>query len=186
MKRKNIFPVLLLVLTGLITISPMRVTTAGEDTMKLTSSGVKDDYWQNRFGKFGKEFIDGVPSMSVPFAIHNPPDGTKSYSAILIDDDAIPVAGHPWIHWLIANLTYENVAENESRGDNDFIQGKNSWGTNYYGGMVPPNAPHRYDLHVYALDTLLDLQEGFSAEEMHEAMKGHILERKTISAMYNN
>lgn len=154
--------------------------------MRVTSTGIKDGHWENKFGKFGREFMGDVPAMSVPFAIHNPPENTKSFAVALIDDDAVAVTGHPWIHWLVANLDYDNVDENESQEDNSFVQGKNSWGDNYYGGMVPPNAPHRYDLHIYALDSKLPLNAGFTHENLKKAMEGHILDSYTLSAMYHN
>lgn len=154
--------------------------------MRITSSGIKDKFWKNKYGKYGKDFIGGVPSLSVPFAIHHPPESTQSYAVMLIDNDSVRTAGHPWIHWLIANLGYENVGENESRSANVFTQGKNSWGFNFYGGMSPHDAPHRYHLHVYALDERLNLPEGFTAPELQDAMRGHVLKRASVSAMYNN
>lgn len=154
--------------------------------MRVTSTAIKDGQWARKYGKFGKEFIGNMPALSIPFAIHNPPKGTKSYAVALIDDDAVAVTGHPWIHWLLADFNYENISENESQEDNAFIQGKNSWGVNSYGGMVPPNAPHRYDLHIYALDSELPLAEGFTHEELKKAMEGHILDSYKLSAMYPN
>lgn len=154
--------------------------------MRVTSSGIKDDFWKNKYGKHGKDFIDGVPALSVPFAIHNPPAETVSYAVMLIDNDSVRSVGHPWIHWLVADLGYENVAENESRSDNAFVQGRNSWGFDYYGGMSPHDGTHKYDLHVYALDKKLDLNPGFDASELQDAMHGHVLERATVSARYGN
>lgn len=154
--------------------------------MRITSSGIKDNFWKNKYGKYGKDFIDGIPSLSVPFAIHNPPAETVCYAVMLIDNDSIPFAGHPWIHWLIADLGYENVAEDASRSDNAFVQGRNSWGVDYYGGMSPHDGTHKYDLHVYALDRKLNLESGFDAPQLQDAMRGHVLERTTISAKYNS
>lgn len=154
--------------------------------MKVTSTGIQDGHWEKKYGKYGTDFIDGVASLSVPFAIHNPPQATKSFAVVLIDYDAVKVAGYPWVHWLIANLNYENVAEGESRSDNAFVQGRNSWGSNYYGGMMPPDAPHNYELHVFALDSELPLQEGFSHQDLKKAMDGHILNAYKLSAMYRN
>ena len=44
-----------------------------------------------------------------------------------------------------------------------------SWMIPGYGGMTPPEAPHRYDLHVYAMNADLPLKEGFSEKELKEA-----------------
>ena len=47
-----------------------------------------------------------------------------------------------------------------------------------------PNTTHRYDLHVYALDTTLELQQGFSIEDLYRAMGEHILDSFTLSGKY--
>ena len=52
--------------------------------------------------------------------------------------------------------------------------------------MTPPDRPHRYDLHIYALDDNLPLKEGFTHQELKKAMDGHILDSYTLSAMYRN
>lgn len=154
--------------------------------MRVTSTGIKEGHWEKKFGKHGHDFIDGIPALSVPFAIHHPPERTKSFALILKDNDAVAVAGFPWIHWLAANIEHENVAEDESRTTHDFVQGRNSWGINFYGGMTPPDKPHRYDLHIYALDKILDLQDGFGEEDLEKAMAGHIHDSYILSAMYEN
>ena len=52
--------------------------------------------------------------------------------------------------------------------------------------MAPPNAPHLYETHVYALDTLLDLKPGFYMNELYHAMDGHILDCFTLKGEYSN
>ena len=52
--------------------------------------------------------------------------------------------------------------------------------------MTPPDKPHQYDLHLYALDKELALANGFSEEELEKAMAGHILDSYILSAMYEN
>ena len=116
----------------------------------------------------------------------------------LEDKDAFPISGgFSWIHWVAANITKTKIAENESQNAQDFVQGINSWisiqGGNqskelssFYGGMAPPNEPHTYELHVFALDTLLDLQNGFILHEMFRKMDGHILDQYTLKEVYRN
>ena len=112
------------------------------------------------------------------------PEGTVSYAWILEDEDAVPVAGFSWIHWMAANVRKKFIPEDFSRQNKDAIQGENSWGLIGYGGMTPPNTTHRYDLHVYALDTTLELQQGFSIEDLYRAMGEHILDSFTLSGKY--
>lgn len=154
--------------------------------MKVTSSGIKDGVIEDKFGKRGTDFVDDIPSLSLPFIIHNAPSGTKSFAIVLKDDDAIPVAGFPWIHWLAANIKYNLLPENASRDEHDFIQGNNSWKKPFYGGMSPPNAPHRYDLYVYALNTELSLENGFTLNDLNKVMQGHVLDQFVLSWMYDN
>ena len=52
--------------------------------------------------------------------------------------------------------------------------------------MAPPNEPHTYELHVYALDTMLDLKDGFWFHEMFRQMEGHVLEQATLKGTYRN
>ena len=117
---------------------------------------------------------------------------------ILEDKDAYPVTGgFAWIHWLAANITRFEIKENESQTADDFVQGRNSWTSiqggeqsaelsSYYGGMAPPDKPHIYELHVYALDKMLDLEKGFLLNELYREMDGHILDRYTLKGIYEN
>ena len=52
--------------------------------------------------------------------------------------------------------------------------------------MAPPDAPHIYELRVYALDTVLDLKPGFYMNEMFRQMEGHVLEEVVIKGEYKN
>ena len=41
-------------------------------------------------------------------------------------------------------------------------------------------------LHVYALDKMLDIKQGFLLNELYHAMDGHILEQCTLKGIYEN
>lgn len=154
--------------------------------MIVTSSAIKGGYFDDKYGKRGSEIINKVPVLSFPFTIKDAPEGTKSYAWVLEDEDAVPVVGFSWIHWMAVNDKLKKVPENMSRENTSLVQGKNSWGRLGYGGMTPPNATHRYDLHVYALDTELDLQSGFKIEDLYRAIGSHILDSYTLSGKYSN
>lgn len=164
--------------------------------MKISSTAIENGVFAERFGKRGSDFSEnGMPSRSIPFEIHDAPEGTRSFAVVLDDKDAITASGFIWIHWLIADLTRESVAENESRSATDFVQGANSWSSvlgklsreeaSAYGGMAPPNFAHRYDLTVYALDCTLNLAQGFGFNELHYAMRGHVLAEAVITGTYD-
>ena len=134
----------------------------------------------------------------MPFVVEDAPSGTASIAIVLEDKDAYPVTGgFAWIHWLAANITRFEIKDNESQTATDFIQGRNSWTSiqggeqsaelsSFYGGMTPPDKPHIYELHVYALDKLLDLRRGFLLNELYREMDGHILAEYTLKGIYEN
>ncbi|MPQ44953.1 YbhB/YbcL family Raf kinase inhibitor-like protein [Clostridium tarantellae] len=165
--------------------------------MNIICNGIKNGVIEDKYGKRGTQFNkDGMPSYSLPIKIENSPKGTISYAIIIDDKDAIPVCGFTWIHWLVANLKRNELKENESITAKDFIQGTNSWASSFggckvencncYGGMTPPDAPHTYTIHVYALDTILNLNNGFYVDDLHKAIKGHILDYAYIEGIYSN
>lgn len=165
--------------------------------MKVTSKGITNGIIQDKYGKRGTQFNETkIPTYSLPIKIENAPKGTVSFALVLEDKDAVPVCGFSWIHWIAANITKTEIEENESILKKDFVQGLNSWcGAVHnvdkelaigYGGMTPPNAPHIYELHIFALDDKLDLKDGFYMNELYRAMDGHILEQATIKGCYEN
>ena len=164
--------------------------------MKVTSSAIKNGAFEDKYGKRGTQFSpNGMPTYSIPFEISDAPKGTKSFAVVLEDKDAITASGFVWIHWLIANLERRSVSENESKDATDYVQGANSWASalgnfdileaSAYGGMAPPNCLHRYELIVYALDTKLDLKQGFRFNDLHFAMQGHILDQAVVIGTYD-
>ena len=112
--------------------------------------------------------------------------------------DMIKGKWKPIILWRLrlgANLKKSEVKENESQTSTDFIQGANSWisvqgnqqdreQASYYGGMTPPDKAHTYELHIFALDKVLDLKRGFYLNELYEKMDGHILEEAVLKGIY--
>lgn len=167
--------------------------------MIVTSAGITNGLINDKYGKRGTQFNEnGIPNYSIPLKIEHSPKDTISYAIVLEDKDAYPVTkGFAWIHWLVANLTRTELFENESITADDIVQGSNSWTSiqggnqsreysSFYGGMSPPDGPHIYDLHVYALDTILDLEKGFLLNELHHKMDGHVLTSFTLKGLYND
>lgn len=167
--------------------------------MFITSTGIKDGYIEQMYGGGGTQYNEnGIPSYSLPFEIHEAPTSSQSFALVLEDKDAYPVTGgFVWIHWLACNITRTSIKENESQHAHDFIQGANSWMSiqgnrqsralsSFYGGMTPPDQPHTYELHVFALDTLLDIENGFYLNELYQKMEGHILEEAVVKGIYKN
>jgi len=198
MKTKKLVLILIAIALGIIMLIAYQ-TTKEEQKMIVTSTGIIDGVIEDKYGKHGEQFNEnGMPTYSLPLKIENAPADTKSYVVVLEDKDAFPVSGgFSWIHWTAANITKTEIMENESQTATDFVQGVNSWTSmqggnqskelsSFYGGMAPPDASHLYEIHVYALDTMLDLENGFLYNDLHKKMDGHILETYTLKGEYRN
>lgn len=119
-------------------------------------------------------------NISVPLHFLEIPENVQSY-AIIVDDPDAPSG--VFTHWLAWNIPATTVALNE--GDKVPRQGKNSFGViGYKGPCPPPGKPHRYFFKVYALDTVLNLPEGSSKEELETAMESHIIGQAEIVGLY--
>lgn len=110
--------------------------------MIIKSKGIVNGTIDDKYGKRGN--ID----LSIPLEFSEYPSNTKSFAVIVEDFDAMPVCGHDFIHWLVANLDKPYLEENASLNEHNFIEGKNDFNRNNYGGMAPPDRPHYYDITV--------------------------------------
>lgn len=157
-------------------------------------------YLPDRYGKFAPEecMVDGHPCVSFPIEISDVPEGTASLALAFVDYDAIPVGGFCWIHWTACNISPDTalIPDNASALESiPMVQGTNSdWSPlagahenpaviRRYAGPFPPDKDHEYTLEVYALDTMLDLQEGFYLNELRKAVRGHVLEKVEVDFM---
>lgn len=164
--------------------------------MKVTILGVKNGVLDDRYGGRGSDFKgDGMPSRSFAFEVADVPPETVCLAGIFDDPDAIPVSGFIWIHWSFSNLKEHGMKENESAEGRGFVQGVNSWHgalgglsreeATGYGGPAPPDMEHEYRFRIFALDSDLDLKEGFYLNEMMKKMRGRVLAHATAYARYS-
>ena len=100
-------------------------------------------------------------------------NGPGPWAMIMDDPDAMAAVGKVWVHWLEYGNTDDSVTE-----------GKNDFGEIGYGGPAPPDGQHTYVFKLYELDTDLDLKEGFSKQELEDAMKGHIIAEAKLTGTY--
>ena len=121
--------------------------------------------------KFGYKHENEQPNVE----FSSVPSDAKTLAIIMDDPDAMKAVGKIWVHW----LTYHSVAEPNSK-----IEGKTDFGEIGYGGPAPPDGQHTYIFKGYALDTVLDLKEGYSKQELENAMEGHILEQVKLTGTF--
>tara|TARA_Y100000590_G_scaffold434119_1_gene551958 strand:- start:3384 stop:3830 length:447 start_codon:yes stop_codon:yes gene_type:complete len=127
--------------------------------------------------KFGYKFENFEPKIR----IDGGPVGTVSAALIMDDPDAMKAVGKVWVHWLMCNML---LPEHEDEVSMSTIYGKTDFGETKYGGPAPPDGKHTYVFKAYAIDTFLDLKEGFSKQELEDAMKGHILAEAKLTGTF--
>jgi len=144
----------------------------GGSAMELTSPAFTNQ------GFIPRKFTCQGEDVNPPLVISNIPSGAKSL-ALVVDDPDAPMG--TWVHWVVFDIPIVNrIEENNSLGK----EGINDFGRKRYGGPCPPSGTHRYFFKIYALDTLLNLKEGITKEELENAMQGHILAEAQLVGLY--
>jgi len=164
--------------------------------MKIVTN-FENGYMPDKYSKYTDETgkYKNQPMVSFPFSITEIPENVKYFAFSLIDHDAIPVCGFSWIHWLVANVpaSMTEIPENYSRNDELVkIQGTNSFASslaggetdkkiiNRYIGPEPPDKDHDYTLTVYAVSDKLNLEEGFTYNQLHKEIQRKLISQASI------
>jgi len=146
--------------------------TEGGSNMKITSPEFEN-------GKdIPKKFSCQGENINPILIIEGVPKEAKSLSLIMDDPDA-PMG--TFVHWVVFDIPVTaRIEENSIPGK----QGANTGGKRNYIGPCPPTGSHRYFFKIYALDGMLNLNEGISKGALEKAMYGHILEQAELMGLY--
>ena len=111
------------------------------------------------------------------------PAGTTALALIMDDPDAMGAVGKVWVHWLSYRINVKELKGFVESGR--MVEGKTDFGEIGYGGPAPPDKRHTYIFKVHALDAhLADLKEGYSKQELEDAMKGHVIAEAKLTGTY--
>jgi Raf kinase inhibitor-like YbhB/YbcL family protein len=146
-----------------------------EQVMILSSSAFENN------GTIPSVYTCDGSNVSPPLTITNVPTNTQSLALIVEDPDAQRGTVTHWIVWNIPPQKSQFVIGEKI----DFPQGITVFGTTGYGGPCPPSGTHRYFFKLYALDTMLDLGDGSTKENLLQAMTNHILEQASLMGKYS-
>lgn len=175
--------------------------------LKVSSSGIENGIIKPEYGSASENKLGPMPLTSIPIRWTNCPKKTKTIAITIVDNDTVPIIGFPWIHWVVANISpsLTLLPRNASINQKEILcQGVNSFANGYtldlkelkgfqvprskaycYGGFVPVNFPHLYTITVYALDISLTFKDGYTYNELTNAMINHILGYGVLHGIYN-
>lgn len=167
---------LLIVLVFLIIIGCVKekeVEQMGE--LKLTSPAFENN------GRIPAKYTCDGDDVNPPLNIEGIPADAKSL-VLIVDDPDAPMG--TWDHWIAWNIQIVSKID-ENSIPKGAVQGLNDFKKHDYGGPCPPSGTHRYMFKLYALDTVLDLDENSKKEDVEKAMKGHILAQTKLVGLYS-
>lgn len=118
-----------------------------------------------------------------------PPAGTLSLLLVVLDPDAPdPVAPlGTWVHWVVADLPplAGGLYEGSVRLPPPAVAGPNDSGGVGWTGPCPPTGTHRYQFHLFALDTLLRPSEPPTWRELWPGtLPEHVLGEALLTGLY--
>jgi len=146
--------------------------------MKLTSPAFENG------GEIPAKYTCDGDDIITPLNISDVPANAKSLALVMDDPDAMKPAGKVWDHWVLWNLAPDTKEIKESQAPKA-VYGNTSWNRTNWGGPCPPDAEHTYQFKLYALNTMLDLPEGSTKQQLEAAMKGHIVAEALLTGRYN-
>lgn len=137
------------------------------------------------------EYTARGANVSPPLAWSALPEGTRALA--FVGEDPEGEGGCPVTHWILYDVRpyveklgvpLTGLPEDIPRGEGaaqelpGARQGRNDFGRLGYDGPSPPapgRGPKRFCFRIYALDSPLDLREGATRSELHQALQGKVL-----------
>lgn len=147
--------------------------------MKLTSSSFQNNSTIPQ--KYGYNFENINP----PLILEDIPLNTKSLVLIMDDPDAIKAVGKKWIHWILWNISPNTKLIQENSIPHNAKQGITDFGEIKYGGPAPPDKEHTYFFKLYALDKILEIEEGLSIKEIENEIFSNIIDECVLLGKFS-
>ena len=158
-------------------VQPKQAQAAAK--MKVTSPAVKN-------GKIAKKYGYQNGNVSLPLTVKKIPKKAK-YLAIYMYD----VTHGSWVHWLATDLSTGGAAKKKivagasKKWSSKMVQGTSTYGELGYEGPWPPQT-HTYSITVYALKAKTGLSSGYSYSDFQKAVKGKVVQKRTIKGKYTH
>lgn len=175
---------LFILLDGEHSSTEPNLTTNHKKPMEQHALQVRSPAFQDEQPIPSKYTCDGE-NLSPPLALEGVPEGAVSL-ALIVEDPDVPKhlrEDGMWNHWVIFNIppSVTRFGEGESPQG---TRGITTSDTLAYTGPCPPDGTHRYFFKIFALDSILELEEGATKEAVLEAMDGHVLASSELIGTY--
>jgi Raf kinase inhibitor-like YbhB/YbcL family protein len=190
MKKKKKWIVIAAIVAVLIIAALLFLNKRGRTDIVVDSSIAHLDVVSSAFPNLGAmpdKYTGRGADLSPPLELSELMEDAKSI-AIIMDDLDIPWKSN-YTHWVIWNIPAStHIPEGIPRGGavqelGGAIQGV-AFGRNRYRGPAPPFGTHRYQFHVFVLDTAIDLDSSCGKGDLIGAMDGHILQYGSLTGWY--
>lgn len=148
----------------------------GDQNISIKSPAFKNmEHLPVKYSRNGK-------GINPPLIFEKVPATAKSLALIMDDPDA---PSGTFDHWLVFNIPPKTKEIKENSVPEGAVSGKNSAGnTRYVSPSPPPGKPHRYIFKLYALDAMLQLNEGAYKSQVEKAMEGHVISQAALTGLY--
>ena len=103
----------------------------------------------------------------------------KSY-AIVVDDSQAPIT--PYVYWIVFHISPTTVAIGQNQLPTGARQAVNSAGKASYDPPCPIGARHEYRFTVYALNSVIDLPNGWGLRATWSAIASHVIATGRLTA----
>lgn len=155
-------------------------TPDAPERIRLESPVFKDG------GELPVRFTCDDEGVSPPLRWSDVPSGARDLALLVEDPDA---SDGPFVHWTVWKLPFAEGGQGRVLEDNvapEMDEGRNGSGETGWGPACPPEGdePHRYVFTIYALDRLVDLSDGASADDVRAAIAGSAIAEGRLEATY--
>ena len=144
--------------------------------MIITSSVFKHN------SKIPSKYTCDEENINPPLEFSDIPKETKSLVLVVDDPDA---PSKTWVHWIVYNIDPSTTKIEENSVPREALQGTTDFGKPGYGGPCPPSGTHRYFFKLYALDTILDVPNGLTKQQVLEKVKDYVIEEAELVGLYS-
>lgn len=127
-----------------------------------------------------KKYTCDGKDVNPALVIKNVPVKAKSLVLTVTDPDAPEGI---WAHWVVYNIPPNTgeIIENTNPG----TEGLSDFGKYVFGGPCPSDDKlHHYIFRLYALNAILNINEGPSLAEVEKALRAHVITKTELVGTY--